>query len=62
MTRPEFQNRGLATFLIKESINALLDQGHAALYLVVTEGKVAAQHLYEKVGFHKIVPSRRSHE
>lgn len=51
MTHPSFQNQGMGTFLLKKSINALLDRGHEKLYLVVTEGNLAAQHLYEKIGF-----------
>jgi GNAT superfamily N-acetyltransferase len=55
MSRPEAQGRGLATDLIKRSINALLAEGHTELLLAVTEGNAPAQHLYEKLGF-RIVP------
>lgn len=51
MTHPSFKNQGMGTFLIKKSINALLTQSYKELYLVVTEGNIAAQHLYEKMGF-----------
>lgn len=52
MTHPDFKNKGMATFLLKKSINSLITQGYEQLYLVVTEGNISAQHLYEKVGFH----------
>jgi len=51
MTHPDFKNQGMGTFLLKKGINALLIQGHKELYLVVTEGNIAARHLYEKIGF-----------
>ena len=51
MTHPDFKNQGMATFLLKKSIDALLAQGYKELYLVVTEGNVSAQHLYQKIGF-----------
>lgn len=55
MTRPEAQGRGMAAFLIRRSINALLADGHTELLLAVTEGNTPAQHLYEKLGF-RVVP------
>jgi predicted GNAT family acetyltransferase len=51
MTHPGNANQGMATYLIKKSMNALLDHEYKELYLVVTEGNAAARHLYEKVGF-----------
>jgi ribosomal protein S18 acetylase RimI-like enzyme len=51
ITRPDRQSQGLAAFLIKTSVNALLARGHRELHLVVTEGNAPAQHLYEKLGF-----------
>ncbi len=51
MTRPESKNLGLATFLMKSSINALLTFGHKELVLVVTAGNEPAEHIYEKLGF-----------
>lgn len=51
MTDPDFKNQGMGTFLLKKSINALLAQGYKELCLVVTEGNVPAQRLYEKIGF-----------
>lgn len=51
MTHPDLKNQGMATFLLKKSINTLLAQGYKKLYLVVTEGNIAAKHLYEKIGF-----------
>lgn len=54
LTHPSYKNQGMATFLIKKSINALLAQGYTELYLFVTEGHASAQHLYEKIGFQVI--------
>ena len=51
MTRPEFKNNGMATFLLKSSINALLTFGQKELFLMVTDGNEPAQRLCEKVGF-----------
>lgn len=51
MTHPDSKNKGIATFLLKKSINALLAQGYKELYLVVTKNNIAARHLYEKIGF-----------
>jgi len=51
MTHPSAKNQGLAALLIKQSINALLARGYTELYLFVTKGNLAAQHLYEKLGF-----------
>lgn len=51
MTHPDSKNKGIATFLLKKSINALLAQGYKELYLVVTKNNIAAHHLYEKIGF-----------
>lgn len=54
MTHPNFKNQGFGTYLLKKSINALLDDGNHELYLVVTDGNMPAQHLFEKMGFQKI--------
>ena len=51
MTRPESKNMGMATYLLKSSINALLTFGHKELVLTVTDGNEPAQHIYEKIGF-----------
>ena len=51
MTRPESKNLGMATFLLKSSINALLTFGQKELVLVVTAGNEPAEHIYEKIGF-----------
>lgn len=51
LTHPSAQNQGLGAFLIKKSINALLEHGYSDLILFVTKGNLPAQHLYEKLGF-----------
>lgn len=53
MTHPDFRGEGMATFLLKESMNRLQAEGYKEMYLVVTEGN-PAQHLYEKIGFCRI--------
>lgn len=53
MTRPEFKNLGMATFLLKSSINALLTFGQKELTLVVTDGNEPAQHIVESLGFQR---------
>ena len=50
MTHPNYTNRGMATFLLKKSMNALLARKYKGVYLVVTEGNPARQ-IYEKIGF-----------
>lgn len=52
MTHPDTKGKGMATFLLKKSINALLAQGKKELVLFVTVGNDAAQHIYQKLGFH----------
>ena len=54
MTHPDFKNQGSGTYLLKKSINALLDEGYHELHLVVTDGNTPAEHLFKKMGFQKI--------
>ncbi len=54
MTHPEFKNRGMATYLLKSAINALLTFSYKELLLMVTDGNEPAQHVYEKVGFRHV--------
>ncbi len=51
MTRPEFKRQGMARFLLKRSINALIDQGYSQLTLIVTKGNIPAKDLYTSLGF-----------
>lgn len=51
MTHPHHKNRGMGTYLLRQSINALWAQGYGELYLFVTVGNVKAQHIYENLGF-----------
>lgn len=50
MTDPDYQRRGLAGGLIRESLDALAEAGFSGLYLVVTVGN-PAQKLYSALGF-----------
>jgi ribosomal protein S18 acetylase RimI-like enzyme len=59
MTRPEFKEKGMARFLLKRSINALMDQGYSQLTLIVTRGNEPAQNLYESLGFREL-PAHKS--
>lgn len=51
MTHPEACGRGMGTFLLSKSINALVTLGQTELVLFVTVGNEAAQHIYQKLGF-----------
>ena len=51
MTHPDARGKGMGTFLIRQSVNALLDQGQRELYLFVTDGNAPAQHIYNELGF-----------
>ena len=51
MTRPESKGQGMARFLLKKSINALIERGDRQLTLIVTDGNQPAQSLYASLGF-----------
>ena len=51
MTRPDARREGHARYLLRRSINALLNCGFTRLQLIVTEGNSPAQSLYESLGF-----------
>ncbi|MCK5828310.1 GNAT family N-acetyltransferase, partial [Candidatus Bipolaricaulota bacterium] len=51
MTHPESKMKGMARFLLKKSINALISHGDTQLTLIVTDGNAPAQHLYASLGF-----------
>jgi len=57
MSDPAHQGKGLAGNLIRQSMFALKEAGHEALYLVVTEGNVPAERLYRKLGFEFLGPA-----
>ena len=54
MTRPEQKRRGLARLVLGRSMDALLEEGHDRLTLVVTDGNEPAQRLYASMGFTEI--------
>jgi len=56
MTRPEHKRQGMARFLLKGSINALIDRGYTQLTLIVTAGNEPAQKLYTSMGFREMSP------
>jgi ribosomal protein S18 acetylase RimI-like enzyme len=51
MVEPEMSRRGIGTFLLHASGNALLRTGYTELDLFVTEDNDPAVNLYRKVGF-----------
>jgi ribosomal protein S18 acetylase RimI-like enzyme len=51
VTDPGCQGKGMASLLIKQTVNALQGLGYAALDLGVTAGNASAEHLYRKLGF-----------
>lgn len=53
MTDPDHRGGGLARFLIGKAMAALHEASQPKLFLVVTEGNLAAERLYEKMGFAK---------
>ena len=53
MTDKSFWGKGLAKYLLGRSISSLVDSKWKELFLVVTEGNIEAEKLYEKVGFKK---------
>ena len=54
---PDWRNRGIATALIGEVIRGLLAQGARILRVTTLEQDVAAQRVYEKLGFREIARS-----
>jgi hypothetical protein len=57
MTHPAFKDKGMSKYLIRKSLNSLLDIGYKECFLVVTEGNQPAQAMYEKMGFKsKVLP------
>ena len=50
-TKKKYQNSGMASFLIKKSVNSLLDMGYKNLILNVDIENIAAVNLYRKIGF-----------
>lgn len=48
---PEFRRKGVGSTLVKEILEALLAEGCAAVYLEVRASNIAAQRLYERMGF-----------
>jgi ribosomal protein S18 acetylase RimI-like enzyme len=51
VVHPDMQRRGLGTFLMTTSVNALVTAGYAQLDLFVTEENDPAVTLYRKLGF-----------
>jgi len=49
-----FRNKGIGSFLLKESINLLKGEGIKRIELTVSPDNIYAIHLYEKFGFKKI--------
>jgi ribosomal protein S18 acetylase RimI-like enzyme len=51
VTHPDYQRRGLAKFLLRQSLDVLQQSGITHLHLVVTEANTGAVKLYESLGF-----------
>jgi ribosomal protein S18 acetylase RimI-like enzyme len=51
MTHPADKGQGLATYLIRQSMNALLRDGYDELFLYVSVGNDVARRLYDRMGF-----------
>jgi len=50
-TNKQYQNSGMASFLIKKSVNSLLNMGYKKLILNVDTENFTAMNLYRKIGF-----------
>ena len=51
VTEPAYQGQGMASCLIRQTMNALQRLGYTELDLGVTAGNAAAENLYRKLGF-----------
>jgi RimJ/RimL family protein N-acetyltransferase len=51
MVRPEASGQEMGTYMLSQSVNALLGHGERELVLFVTVGNSAAQRVYQKLGF-----------
>ena len=51
MTRRDRWGRGMGTFVLKQTINALAADGHERLTLYVSEQNEGARRLYQRLGF-----------
>ncbi len=51
MTHPEFQNKGLSQFLLKQSMNVLAELGHHKASLCVMKNNSPAISVYQKLGY-----------
>ncbi|OQB06828.1 MAG: ribosomal-protein-alanine N-acetyltransferase [Candidatus Cloacimonetes bacterium ADurb.Bin211] len=51
---PKFQHQGLGTYLLKETLNYLIDNGIRMFFLDVRTSNMVAQDLYKKFDFHPI--------
>lgn len=58
MVHPTEQGKGMATLLLKKSINALQARGDDDFVLFVTAGNENAQHIYHKLGFKAVEESK----
>ncbi|NHJ00531.1 MAG: ribosomal-protein-alanine N-acetyltransferase [Candidatus Heimdallarchaeota archaeon] len=49
--KPKFRHRGIATYLLKKSMEAMIQQGATELYLEVRVSNSAAVNLYKTLGY-----------
>jgi ribosomal protein S18 acetylase RimI-like enzyme len=54
LTHPDHQGHGMGTFLVRRSIDALLDQGFDEVDLFVTRANEPAVRIYERLGFQDV--------
>ncbi|MCB0414109.1 MAG: GNAT family N-acetyltransferase [Bdellovibrionales bacterium] len=52
MCHPDFQRKGISTFLIRKGMNALQDIGYSRAFLAVDKNNLPAISLYKKLGFY----------
>ena len=54
MTDPIHKRRGMGTFLVRKTIDALIDRGYEELDLFVTRTNEPAIRIYERLGFRDV--------
>jgi L-amino acid N-acyltransferase YncA len=57
VTRPEHKGQGLASLLMRRTLSSLCGLGEAQLVAFITEGNVASERLFARLGFERVSPS-----
>jgi RimJ/RimL family protein N-acetyltransferase len=57
VTRPAYKGRGLASLLVRRALRSLRDAGEAQLVAFITEGNIASERLFARLGFERVAAS-----